>query len=242
MSNETSTPPVIPAITQADLDVLKKQNEDLKKSVEEQRLESTKKITELSQTKATVEKRLQEINSVQDQENRIKVTQEHQARIASILEKAKVDSNAAAVEMQNLLELQRVNTVNELAPRIEKAINSRVHVENLKSKFPHLIPHEELIFAKVKLLQETKGVSFDEALTQTVEEVNAIMGNKGQPTVPTTPVPPTPPSVPRGEGGGNPPPPAPPKNDDVIKTPDELAKEEIQRTNDLIRKRRGGGR
>ena len=228
MLNENPNTPE--AIASPDLG---KEIEKLKADLESSRRDATTKITELAQSKATLEKRLSELGRVDEGQRRAVATTESQNRIAAILDKAKLDPGAAAVELHQILEETKNSTVQGLLPKFDNAVKSVLHIERLKDKNPELIPHEELIFAKVKLLMEKdSSKQFTQALDEVVDEVKNIMSINKQVNQPTqtpqpAPVIPVIPVAGRGESGGNPPPPAAPKADDKILSPDEIARNEI---------------
>ncbi len=230
-SNPTTTP-VVPDLAAK----IAKLEADLESS----RRDATTKITELAQSKATLEKRLGELSKIDGEQRKAVQTSENQQRIASILDKAKLDPGAAAIELNQVLEESRASTVQGLLPKFDNAVKSVLHIERLKDKNPELIPHEELIFAKVKLLMEKdSSKQFTQALDEVVEEVKSIMTIKKENQPTPTPPPPVPvvPAAGRGEGGANPPPPATPKTEDKVLSPDEIARQEILKANERLNKK-----
>lgn len=240
MSNEVSTP--------QEVDLAKKV-EELKKELDENRKQADAKITEISQAKATLEKRLNEISNIEGEQQKKVQIKEYQARISDILEKAKVDPQSAGILLQQMLDEKESNMMQKIAPKINKAVQNIVHVERLKDKYPEFIPHEELIYAKVKLLMERDANrEFTSTLDEVVEEIKKIKGN--QSTV--TREQPAPSGAGRGEGSPNVSPPASPKKPEPTAVFVEgaeaireenlrIAREAVEERNALLRKRASVG-
>lgn len=214
MDDVTSTP-----ATTADL--VKQDLEKTKIELEEQRKASASKITELSNTNATLQMRMAEIENKKGIEEKIKITQANQDRISSVLERAKVDPSGASVELNNILEDQKRSVIEGLAPKMQEAIDTAVHVQLLRRDNPELVKHEKLILASIQMKQrETPNLTFRDALDKTVAEFKDLTKSTSPATQPI-------PSGARGETGVNPPPPPPTTGDDEPTDPDVIARREI---------------
>lgn len=219
-----------PANQTATLEQLQEQVKKLQGQVEEQ----NRTITELSQSKATYEQRLSEIDNRPPEPQLTQPALDIKKRVAEAVEEAQVDPAGAIQKLGNLLEEATTNAqgnaIRQAMGYVENFLSFNSYVEKVRNENKDLQPYEPMITARARQLMEErnpktgKPYDFKSAVDTAVSEFKNIRDKdianiqKGSPS--------TPPGANGEEGKNQPPSPPPPEKEETLQ--DYLANRETQ--------------